>query len=111
MRLIEAATNYVLGETGSDTLAFFIVLVLLSCLVFILFQVPSEIYLENKWYLILSAVPSVIAFAFSIYMASYGKNGLQILNPGVYLISLLVFSMFFGMAVLLDYGFDVIIAR
>ena len=65
----------------------------------------------NKLYLILSAVPSVIAFAFSIYMASYGKDGLQILNPGVYLISLLVFSMFFGMAVLLDYGFDVIIDR
>ena len=111
MQLIESATNYVLGDTGSDTLAFFIVLVLLLCLVFILFQVPPDIYLENKLYLILSMIPSIIAFAFSIYMASYGKVGLQILNPGVYLISLLVFSMFFGVAVLLDYGFDVIIDR
>lgn len=111
MRLLESATDYVLRETGSEPLAFIIVLVLLSFLIFMLFQVPRDIYLDNKLYLILSLIPSVIAFAYSIYMASYGKDGLQIFNPGVYLISLLVFSVFFGMAVLLDYGFGVVIDR
>ncbi len=110
-RLFESVTEYVLRDTSSNPLAFILVLALLSCLVFLLFQVPHDIYMNRKLFLILSLVPSAIAFVFSIYMASYGMNGWKILNPGVYLITLLVFSGFFFIPVLIGYGFDLIIDR
>ena len=111
MGILESASNYVLREPGSSPLAFIVVLLLLACLIFILFKIPVDLYIKNKWYLVLSLIPAVIAFLMSLYMASYGRDAIQILHPGVYLISLVVFSGFFGAAVLFNYLVETIISR
>jgi len=103
-------TNYILQEPDTSPLAFFIVLGSLSGVVFILYMIPPYFWLENKLYIFLSLVPAVIVYIMTIYVVSYGGSDLKILNPGVYLISLSVFLMFFGMAIFVDYGIDLLMA-
>lgn len=89
-------------------LAFVVLWLLLLVVIFLSFNPAVSLFAANKIAAVLGGVAFALAYLLYSYMASYGREHYEVLNPGVVVIALAACFLVFGSIKLIGFAFGLL---